>query len=518
VVISISADYLSEVLPGAQQTPESKKSVVDETFQKIFSSIQETSRQINDKIDNNKANDKNISGRDRDTTLSRNETDQAARKDDERINDIKEPVSDKDENQENRAGDERSQSDELAQSGDKVVIQEKPADDKTEDEKLTEEGIKEKVLKLLKQLTSDSSQMKDGDKNLTSLEKTASIIAKRLFALSKSDPSAFEKLMEDISKFSFKDKSENPGQAIAQILKLIKTVSAQNQESQNQDNKNIEALLNKALKQVEKTDPAPEDKQAGLKDFSEKGEKRADGQPFDKAIDAGKDSRTNAKTANNKDAFSQQAASKQAISNETVNPAKDQVKADVKPGALKITNNMMGEANPAPGNSSKTANADQPQVNTKFTSREVFQRTMIDQIVRKARINVRANGVSNMVIQIDPPNLGKVDIRISVHDNIVKAYLIADNPEVRSIIENNLDNLKNSMNNQGLKVDQINVSTQQAYTQDRNETQGNDFGSDSNRDNQRHTSRADDAQGMEGEMTTAQARALAHDGILSIVA
>jgi len=143
---------------------------------------------------------------------------------------------------------------------------------------------------------------------------------------------------------------------------------------------------------------------------------------------------------------------------------------------------------------------------------------LVDQIVRKARINVRANGVSNIVVQIDPPNLGKVSIRISVQDNIVKAYMIAENHEVRSIIENNLDNLKNSMNNQGLKVDQVNVTTAEAYAQDRNETPGNDFGSESNRNNQRHEPGAGSTTDMEGEMTTAQVRALSHDGVLNIVA
>ncbi|VAX19298.1 hypothetical protein MNBD_NITROSPINAE03-1707 [hydrothermal vent metagenome] len=498
MVISISADYLNGVLPGPKQTPEIKMSAVDATFQKIFSSIQETSRQIDNKVDDKRA---------RDATLTRDKTDRASRKDDKNI---EKPVRDTD--------DARSESDESAQAGDKVVIQEKPEKDKTDDKELTQEEIKEKILKLLKELLAGSKQGKDMGEDLTSLEKAASIIAKKLFALSESDPSAFEKLMEDLSKISLKDKGKNPGQVISQMLKLIQTTDTQSQATQNQDDKNATALLKKALEQVEKTDPAPEDKKAVLRDLSEKGEKRADGQPFDKAIDAGKDSRINAKAANNKDAVSQQAASKQAVTSEAVKSAEGQVKADVKPGSVKITNNTLAQTNPSPGNPGKTASADQPQVAAKFTSREVFERMLVDQIVRKARVNVRANGVSNIVVQIDPPNLGKVSIRISVRDNVVKAYMIAENHEVRSIIENNLDNLKNSMNNQGLKVDQVTVTTAEAYAQDRNETPGNDFGSESNRDNQRHAMGAGEAPDTEGEMTTAQVRALAHDGVLNIVA
>ncbi len=520
MVISISADYLNEVLPGPKQAPEIKMFALDETFQKIFSSIQETSRQIDNKVDDKRA---------RDATLTRDKTDKASRKYDENIDknindknrNIEEPVRDTDKNQENAADDARSESDKSAQSGDKVVIQEKPEKDKTDDtddKDLTQEEIKEKILQLFKELLADSGQTKDLDKNLTSLEKAASIIAKKLLALSESDPSAFEKLMEDLSKISLKDKGKNPGQVISQALKLIQATDPQSQAAQNQDDKNVQTLLKKALKLVEKTDPSPEDRKDMLKDMSEKGEKRADGQPFDKAIDAGKDTRTNAKAANNKDAANQQATAKQAISNEAVKPAEGQVKADVKPGGVKITDNTTAQTNPAPGNSSKTASADRPQVAAKFTSREAFERMLVDQIVRKARINVRANGVSNIVVQIDPPNLGKVSIRISVQDNIVKAYMIAENHEVRSIIENNLDNLKNSMNNQGLKVDQINVTTAEAYTQDRNETPGNDFGSESNRDNQRHEPGSGSATDTEGEMTTAQVRALSHDGVLNIVA
>lgn len=509
MIKSIVTDFLQVALPSSSQASQTGVSVVDETFQKIFSSIQETNRKIENRVDDRRADDRNLQEREIGTSVSNNETDETTRNEDDN-----QQAEYKTMNTEPGAY-ETSESEESARPGDKVAVGERTADDTVDDEELTEEAIKEKVLKLLKELMAGINSEAD----LTALEKAASMIAKRLFGLSESDPAAFQKLMDDFSKISFDNKGKNLGQAVSQMMELLKIAGVKSEAVDNQDNKSLEALLNKALKQGEKTDNALEDKNIRLRDFSEKGEKRADGQPFDKALDAGNDKRLNIKAANNKDTANQQAAAKQAISNETINAAKDQVKTDLKPNSAKTINNVMAETNPAPADSRKTAGADQPQkVSARFTSREVFERMLVDQIVKKARINIRANGVSNIVVQIDPPNLGKVNIRISVHDNLVRAYLIADNPEVRSIIDNNLDNLKNSMNNQGLKVDQISVTTQEAFTRDRNETLRNDFGSETNRDNQEYALGADEAEDAEGELTIAQARALAHDGVLNIVA
>jgi len=94
--------------------------------------------------------------------------------------------------------------------------------------------------------------------------------------------------------------------------------------------------------------------------------------------------------------------------------------------------------------------------------------------VEKARIHVRADGKSNMTIKLNPPQLGKIDMRVVTHDNMVRAVMIVDTREVKAIIENNLENLRASLNSSGLKVDEISVSTADDSGRFRNENLAQD--------------------------------------------
>jgi len=74
-----------------------------------------------------------------------------------------------------------------------------------------------------------------------------------------------------------------------------------------------------------------------------------------------------------------------------------------------------------------------------------------------------------MTIKLDPPHLGKIDMRVVTHDNMVRAVMITDTREVKAIIENNLENLRSSLNATGLKVDEITVTTADDSSRFRNE-------------------------------------------------
>jgi flagellar hook-length control protein FliK len=63
-----------------------------------------------------------------------------------------------------------------------------------------------------------------------------------------------------------------------------------------------------------------------------------------------------------------------------------------------------------------------------------------------------------MVIKLHPDHLGELTLKVSVSANgAVNASFHSDNAQVRTIIENTLVQLKQELNNQGLKVDNVDV-------------------------------------------------------------
>lgn len=79
------------------------------------------------------------------------------------------------------------------------------------------------------------------------------------------------------------------------------------------------------------------------------------------------------------------------------------------------------------------------------------------QIVDQARL-IRSSQDTEMVIHLKPEHLGNLTLRVSVSpDGSVNASFHSNNAEVRTIIENSLVQLRQDMNQQGLKVDHIGV-------------------------------------------------------------
>ncbi|MFC2315021.1 MAG: flagellar hook-length control protein FliK [Selenomonas massiliensis] len=79
------------------------------------------------------------------------------------------------------------------------------------------------------------------------------------------------------------------------------------------------------------------------------------------------------------------------------------------------------------------------------------------QIVEQARL-LRTLNDTQMVIRLHPEHLGELTLRVSVGSNgSVQASFHSDNAQVRNVIENSLVQLRQELNNQGLKVDRIGV-------------------------------------------------------------
>ncbi len=70
------------------------------------------------------------------------------------------------------------------------------------------------------------------------------------------------------------------------------------------------------------------------------------------------------------------------------------------------------------------------------------------------------------VLHLNPPELGSVKVNITVsHNNQVQASFVADHPETRHILEANMQQLKDSLTQNGFSMAQVNVDVSGGFSQ-----------------------------------------------------
>jgi hypothetical protein len=94
-------------------------------------------------------------------------------------------------------------------------------------------------------------------------------------------------------------------------------------------------------------------------------------------------------------------------------------------------------------------------VNDKIAAPVIFQE-VAGQIIDGAS-NMLMKGSSRIVITLEPPNLGTLNMDVRVQHDMVRMVLIADNHEVKKVLHANLDQLKTALQGQGLNIDRFDV-------------------------------------------------------------
>lgn len=91
-----------------------------------------------------------------------------------------------------------------------------------------------------------------------------------------------------------------------------------------------------------------------------------------------------------------------------------------------------------------------------YNGRASMDKPITAQIIEK--FTLRGFGNQREVhIKLDPPSLGTVRMSVSTSGESVRATIVAENHVVKSVIENNLSQLKDSITHQGVKIDSFNV-------------------------------------------------------------
>ncbi|SDL73738.1 flagellar hook-length control protein FliK [Halarsenatibacter silvermanii] len=83
-----------------------------------------------------------------------------------------------------------------------------------------------------------------------------------------------------------------------------------------------------------------------------------------------------------------------------------------------------------------------------------WQQSAVDQIVESFTL-LQGQERDTMLLQLEPENLGKIGIEISVESGEVLAHLVVEDSAVRSELENNLGTLHRSLVREGFEVNQI---------------------------------------------------------------
>lgn len=84
---------------------------------------------------------------------------------------------------------------------------------------------------------------------------------------------------------------------------------------------------------------------------------------------------------------------------------------------------------------------------------------IVRQVVDSIKLQLNSQ-VKSMEIALNPENLGKVNLLVSVREGVVTAKFVAENEQVKKALEGQLNVLKENMSNQGLKVEAVEVTVQ----------------------------------------------------------
>ncbi|MGN0279646.1 MAG: flagellar hook-length control protein FliK [Lachnospiraceae bacterium] len=113
------------------------------------------------------------------------------------------------------------------------------------------------------------------------------------------------------------------------------------------------------------------------------------------------------------------------------------------------------------GNALLQTNGQQPEIAEVQTSEPVFQSSqtqeIMDQIVEYMKVNLKAD-TQEMEMQLHPASLGTVNVQVAAKDGILTAHFTTQNEAVRAVIETQLIQLKTQFEEQGIKVDAVEVT------------------------------------------------------------
>ena len=82
---------------------------------------------------------------------------------------------------------------------------------------------------------------------------------------------------------------------------------------------------------------------------------------------------------------------------------------------------------------------------------------LLQQVENGIKINYN-NQLKEMKIKLQPEELGEVEVKMTIENNIMKAEFVVESQIVKEILESKFDTLRNALENKGFTGAEINVS------------------------------------------------------------
>ncbi|MDR0958194.1 MAG: flagellar hook-length control protein FliK [Clostridiales bacterium] len=106
--------------------------------------------------------------------------------------------------------------------------------------------------------------------------------------------------------------------------------------------------------------------------------------------------------------------------------------------------------------------------------RNINTQDVINQIVDKMKIEVKADVTTEIKITLRPEHLGDVTMKIVTENGIVTAMFLAENERVKAMIEAGFNELQQSLQDAGVNINQLSVSVgQDSGTNRQSDAEGN---------------------------------------------
>ena len=128
-----------------------------------------------------------------------------------------------------------------------------------------------------------------------------------------------------------------------------------------------------------------------------------------------------------------------------------------------------------------TTTSDIGQVEMVNEKVEVIQqfREVVEQVVTQIKVMV-SEDTSEMTMQLNPESLGKVNLSVVTKQGHITAQFVTENEVARQALESQVQQLRETLGQQGLKVDKVEVSVS-----DFNFNQGNETNAEEQKEQQR---------------------------------
>ena len=110
---------------------------------------------------------------------------------------------------------------------------------------------------------------------------------------------------------------------------------------------------------------------------------------------------------------------------------------------------------------------------TAKTSPVISKEEFAAQIISGAKLMVN-NGVTKIQIQLEPAELGKLELSLVIERDLVAARFVTETQGVQALIESNLTQLRSSLEEAGLNVDLLQVGVQTGTDQQNQTASGNE--------------------------------------------